>query len=395
MNLIRQLLDKKIPAHDGCHWPLLFSLIILSFPVCAEDNNDKDKSAELESVRSQIKSVQTDIDSAKTEFDRLQQELQRTEQTGSDLSLKIRELQVQIDKRHERLEELNAVIDEHRRSLKKEQQELGQQIRAAYMSGRNDYLKLILNQEDPARMGRMLAYYDYFNRQRINSINQVREKVDIITSLQNSIIDETNSMEQLKDRQIGRNEELQESRQSRNEILAQMQQEIDEKGLQLKSLQEHESKLAKLFENLNQMQPSSNIFDKDSPFGSLKGKLDWPLKGSLLNTFGSSRKGETLKWQGVRISTSSGAEVTAIYNGIVIFADWFRNLGQLIIIDHGNGYMSLYGYNSNLLKKTGDQVLSGETIAYAGDTGGQSSPSLYFEIRHNGKPLNPVQWCKR
>lgn len=393
MNLIRPLPDK--PASYVSLATLVLPLLLYSLSLNAEDNKIDDKSVELETVRSQIKSVKTDLDSARTEYDRLQQELQNSEQDISQLGNKIRQLQQEIDKRHKRLEQLNIVVEEHQRALDREKQLLGQQVRAAYISGRSDYLKLILNQEDPTKVGRMLAYYDYFNRQRIASIEEVRKKVDQITSLQNSIEDETRSLEQLKEQQISRSQQLEKSRESRSQIMAQIQTEIEDKGIQLKTLEDHESKLTALVNKIYTKNTESSIFDKESPFSSLKGKLEWPIKGKLLNRFGGLRKGASLKWQGVRISADQGEQVTAISNGIVVFADWFRNLGQLIIIDHGDGYMSLYGYNSNLLKKAGDQVLSGETIAYAGDTGGQSSPALYFEIRYRGKPLNPVLWCKR
>ena len=136
-------------------------------------------------------------------------------------------------------------------------------------------------------------------------------------------------------------------------------------------------------------------FEEITPFNQLRGKLNWPVKGDLKNRFGSLRKGGKLRWQGVRIAADSGNDVEAVSPGRVIFADWFRNMGLLIIIDHGNGFMSLYGHNERLLKKAGDWVSAREVIAKVGDTGGQQEPNLYFEIRRGGNPVNPALWCSR
>ena len=137
------------------------------------------------------------------------------------------------------------------------------------------------------------------------------------------------------------------------------------------------------------------MYEDMPPFGSLKGQLKWPVAGRLLERFGSQKKGGNLKWQGVLIDAESGTRVNAVGAGKVVFADWFRNLGLLIIIDHGDGYMSLYGHNQNLLKNTGDWVMPGETIATVGDSGGQTDTALYFEIRQGAEPLNPSLWCKK
>ena len=137
------------------------------------------------------------------------------------------------------------------------------------------------------------------------------------------------------------------------------------------------------------------MFEDMPPFNSLKGRLTWPVRGKLLKRYGAKKKGGDLKWQGVLIDAEAGTNVVSISTGKIVFADWFRNLGLLIIIDHGDGFMSLYGHNQNLLKNTGDWVLAGETIATVGDSGGQRDTALYFEIRKGAEPLNPSLWCKR
>ena len=376
----------------------ILSAVMLNpcIPVAAED--DKDKQQELESVNKQIQDVKSDLDEARTESEKLQEELKQTEIAAGREALRIKGLEEQISKKNSRLGELGTVINKQEKALDLERTELARQIRAAYMAGRSDYLKLLLNQEDPARVGRVLAYYDYYNRARTRSIHSIQEKLDLIAELRGNIESETAALEQLKQRQLARQSELEQHRESRSEILQKLVIDIDRKGDQLKSLQEQKQKLTALLEELDKqgrLQDTPGFYQDLTPFETLKGKLDWPVNGTLLNRYGSRRKGESLKWQGVRISGRPGDEVQAVHGGKVIFADWFRNLGLLVILDHGNGYMSLYGYNQSLLKKPGDWVLAGETIAYVGDSGGQSVPGVYFEIRHNGKPVNPALWCSR
>ncbi len=175
--------------------------------------------------------------------------------------------------------------------------------------------------------------------------------------------------------------------------------QLEEQGLELQALQQQEQETKILLEKLSEKQARENlgitaVFEDIPPFSSLKGKLDWPVEGKLVTRFGSYKRGEKLKWHGVIIDAKIGVEVQAVSGGQVVFADWFRNLGLLIIIDHGDSYMSLYGYNQSLLKNTGDWVLPGEVIALAGDSGGQLRSGVYFEIRNNGSPVNPAKWCR-
>ena len=387
----------KIPAPN--RFIQFFCLVIAfccSFSIRAADNAAAIQTNDLESVRSQIEEVKSNIDLAKSASDDLQEELRLTEIAIGKQSLNLRDLEEHIQKRYDRLDQLNKIIAEHEQSLASEQQYLAGQIRSAYINGRSDYLKLLLNQEDPAKVGRVLAYYDYYIKARTRSINSIRDKVRLVNELRASLESETGSLEQLKQRQLVKKEELLSYRESRNSILERLQDDIKSKGQELESLKEHEHKLAMLLDRLDNTRDSTVVFDDTTPFSTLKGNLEWPVSGKLQVTFGSlRRKGTSLRWQGVKIAASAGEEVHAVHNGKIIFADWFRNLGLLVIIDHGDGYMSLYGYNQDLLKKTGDWVLAGEPIAHVGDSGGQITPGVYFEIRHQGKPLNPTLWCRK
>lgn len=384
----------------GIHHIKWFTLLLIAFISCvvpnvaAADKTGNDREAELENLRERIKDVETGLDKARDRSDRLQNELRDNEIAAGELALRIKELDEAIANKLDRIDEINHVIAKHENSLSAERQQLARQIRSAYMAGRSDYIKLLLNQEDPARVGRVLAYHDYYNRARTETIRTISDKVNLVNELKNTLQKELAALETLKERQLERSINLAESREYRESILAELQEYITTQGDELKVLRENEQQLSQLLNELDQREDSILFFEDIPPFDTLKGALVWPVEGKLLNSFGSSR-GKNLEWKGVRIGTDIGREVRAVHTGKVVFAGWFRNLGLLIILDHGDEYMSLYGYNQTLLKKPGDWVLAGETIALSGDSGGQHTAGVYFEIRHQGKPLNPAIWCRR
>ncbi len=373
---------------------LLLALGFAVFATEAEQTKEATES-ELESLRSKIKDVENRIQGAKSETDKLRKELRDNEITTAETLTRLHDTELQIARKKTELQELQFEQLEHQQTLQGEKQELVNQIRAAYQIGRNDYIKLILNQEDPARVGRALAYYDYHNRARTERINQVKATLQQIDSISTAIEAETSQLESLRQQQETKLSDFHRYRASRRDIIARLQTYIEEQDVELHTLQENERELGKLLSGLKQEKAVTiEMFEDMPPFNTLKGKLQWPVTGKLLKRFGNNKKGGNLKWQGVLIDAESGTDVKAVSTGKVVFADWFRNLGLLIIIDHGEGYMSLYGHNQNLIKNTGDWVLEGEKIATVGDSGGQSDTALYFEIRKGAEPLNPARWCK-
>ena len=362
----------------------------------AADEANSAKATELEDIRTRIKDVETRIKSAQDETDKLQQELRYNEVTTAETLTRLHNIEANISKKNAELEELLFEQAEHDAALKKEKEKLTYQIRSAYQIGRNDYIKLILNQEDPALVGRALAYYDYHNRARSERINQVKQTLINLEKIQTTIKDESAQLKELKSKHESKLSDFHQFRATRRDISTRLQKYIAEQGVELQTLQENERELGVLFQGLKKEKAVTiEIFEDMPPFNTLKGKLIWPVKGKLLKRYGAKKKGGDLKWQGVLIDAETGTNVTSISTGKIVFADWFRNLGLLIIIDHGDGFMSLYGHNQNLLKNTGDWVLAGETIATVGDSGGQNDTALYFEIRKGAKPLNPSHWCKR
>jgi septal ring factor EnvC (AmiA/AmiB activator) len=375
---------------------LLCQLLLLITPwnQTLSETDTADKAAELESVRTRIKAIESRIMTARNDVDSLYRELQESEKTAAEVSRRLRQIEQQISDRVARLASLNQEQADTAKILKNERQYLAQQIRAAYKMGRNDYIKLLLNQEDPELMGRMLGYYDYYNRSRAVRISEIRNTLDELAKLELAIEDETHQLERLRTEQLVRLNEFTHARSARNNTLSKLEAFIDEQGKHLQILQQDELELASLINKLHDEKSVVQLYEDLTPFNSLQGKLKWPVKGAISGRFGELRKEGKLKRQGVTISAENGADVRAISPGKVIFADWFRNLGLLIILDHGDGYMSLYGHNGRLLKKAGDWVPENEIIGKVGDTGGQASTGLYFEIRQGGNPVNPGLWCK-
>ena len=366
----------------------------LTHNVIAEEDS-AEKAVELKTLRTRIKDVESNIQAARNQSDQLYKELQRIETAASDASQKLTAIDNDIDKSVKSLAELNVRKTSMQTSLAEEREYLAQQIRAAYKIGKNDYLKLLLNQENPAFVGRMLAYYDYFNEARTIRINHVKEKLAGIAALEKQIQSEKESLDGLREKQLANLEEYTQHRLSRKKVIARLENFIQEQDRQLQTLQQNEQELAELVNRLKKEESVVTNFEEITPFNLLKGKLTWPVKGILKSRFGALRKGGKLRWQGVSIAADNGNDVEAISPGRVIFADWFRNMGLLIIVDHGNGFMSLYGHNERLLKKVGDWVSAREVIAKVGDTGGQQIPNLYFEIRQAGNPKDPGLWCSK
>lgn len=372
---------------------IIWIFLLLNSQVLLAENTEK-KSAQLDSVRHRIEDIKANMGKARLETNTLQAELKKNETSVGSITLNLREIEKQLKQRNEHLKYLNSKKIFHENKLSEQKKALTQQIRAAYMMGKNDYMKLLLNQEDPAKVARILAYYDYHNRARGQQIKSVTDEIEAITQLENNINRENNALLILKQKQLVKNKEVNKSREEREKILSKLLKEIEKQGLELEGLQQQEKEIKSLLEKLSEDRGGMAVFEDIPPFKNLKGKLDWPVKGKLFTRFGSRKQGGQLKWQGVVIDAKSGLDVHAISGGQIVFADWFRNLGLLIIIDHGDGYMSLYGYNQSLLKKTGDWILPGEVIALTGDSGGQLRSGVYFEIRDNGTPVNPSKWCK-
>jgi septal ring factor EnvC (AmiA/AmiB activator) len=260
------------------------------------------------------------------------------------------------------------------------------------MIGREEPLKLLLNQKDPARAGRMFIYYSYFGRARADQIRTIEEDVSRLEQLDGELASEDSKLAGLEKQQRVQLSDLEQARAQRTQVLASLEVESHSRAQNLERLRNQQAGLEKLLRELRRAMEKFPV-DSNDVFAHLRGKLAWPVNGHVVAHFGESRAGG-VKWDGVLVATERGAPVRAVYHGRVIYADWLPGLGLLEIVDHGDGYMSLYGHNERLYKAVGERVTAGDTIASAGDSGGSNRPELYFEIRKAGKPVDPRPWFK-
>lgn len=352
------------------------------------------KERELEQVREQISRLKKSMDQRAAERDRITGELQAAEVEISERRLRLKELQRQRDFSRRKKAELDARLDETAAELAAETSQLEAQVRAAYTSGKQERIKLLLNQRDPAMLGRMTAYYGYLSEFRGDNIAQVNDHIRELNDLREQVAGEESRLAALAREQDEELQELGEAQDKRRTLLAAIKSKIEQDGSEIERLVAQEQDLARLIAELTSILSDYPITSEE-PFTSMKGRLTWPIAGTLLHDFGQPRGGGRLKWNGVVLAADRGREIRAVYHGRVIFADWLAGMGLLVIVDHGEGYMSLYGYNETTLKIAGDWVAPGDVIATVGDSGGQSQAALYFEIRQGTRPLDPGDWVSK
>lgn len=371
----------------------LLALGLAATPSLAQRADRAQTEAELSRIRSEIDKIRAQVSRDAAERDRLTRELRSAEQSVAGARDRLRELQRQRNDSRKRRDEIEAQGRARERELADERNALSGQLRAAYMIGREEPLKLLLNQRDPARAGRMFAYYGYFGRARAGQIARIREHIATLAELQAQLEAEEQRYATLEQQQKDELQVLEAARSERGAVLAKVQQESRSRVASLERLRKEQAALERL---LRELRRAVERFPSDSrdPFAKLRGKLTWPVAGRVAARYGETRAGG-LKWEGMLLTAERGAAVRSIYHGRVIYADWLAGLGLLVIVDHGGGYMSLYGHNDALFRKVGERVTAGDSIAAVGDSGGRPRPELYFEIRRNARPLDPRPWFQK
>ena len=370
-------------------WPLLAALLVcMAAPTPAADSAAKRQ--ELLQLRAHIQTLRTELVGAHKTQGELQNSLKTSEQTIGRINQRLRKLDAEVQQHTARLAELQRDKEHLAADMTAHRHALTAQVRAAYLMGRQDHLKTLLNQQDPARLGRALLYYNYFNRARAERIAQASAGLEQLTATTQAIEQQRTHLAGLRVEQQQEKETLDDGQQTRELILARLNADIHRKDTQLARLLADERALDVLLKRLPRAADKSGYF----PFAALKGKLPWPAKGSAIAPFGSRRLDDRAHWQGVLIEGRAGDEVRAVAPGRVVFAEWLRGFGLITIIDHGNGYMTLYGHNQAMYKGVGDRVEAGEVIAAMGASGGNERPGVYFEIREQGVPRDPLAWCR-
>ena len=367
------------------------AVVLFHQPVMAADTNQNTQQNKLQELTGEIKQLSSAIRMEKKTRKSILKDLADTEKKIGRLGRHIHRLQAKIATLDRELVALDKDKKIQQQMLDREKSQLRSLVMSAYATGRQERIKLFLNQQDPVLMNRIMTYYDYFNRERIERIESARALLDDIRNTEETISIKKLALDSSYAEKNAQLEQIQQAKQARAELLAKLDADIDAKTRSLSQLKEDAASLRKLLDNI-QLQKIQQ--KREQKFSSLKGKLNWPAKGFLSKFFGSDKVGG-VKWDGVFITAPEGREVRAVHHGKVAYADWLRGYGLLVIIDHGEGYMSLYGHNQTLFKEAGDWVDAGESIALVGNSGGQKNPGLYFSIRSKGKPSNPKKWCRK
>ena len=353
-----------------------------------------DKRRELQDLQERIGALEETLVQTRGQRDSLLRELEELERRVGRISRALRDLARDLLDRTQAMDRLQqeralreGKLESHRAALKR-------QLRAAFVMGRQERLKLLLSQEQPGLLSRMMAYHEYVSLARAGHIREIGARLEELRAVQAAVAEERSQLQRLHAERMAEQEQLDATRSQREELVAELDRVLQEKDASLASLKRDAAALEELIERLER--DASAVGDQGrEPIARRKGQLAWPVAGRLSVRFGSARASGGLEWDGVVINAAPGTEVKAIHRGRVAFADWLRGFGLLIILDHGEGYMSLYGFNQALLKETGEWVEESDTIALVGDSGGRNHSSLYFGIRHRGRPNNPRNWCRQ
>jgi septal ring factor EnvC (AmiA/AmiB activator) len=376
---------------------LLILLALTTSPVvpglAADSGQAAIQEGRLQQLRSRIGDLKHELGSMRGKKDEVDTELEKAEREIGAVASALRQLDRKIAQSRTRLDELGKERQERRQKLQAMQAIMARDLRSAYMLGQQQQVKLFLNQDDPAAIARLMAYYGYFSRARADRIRGIKSALDELTLVEQEISEQKSDFEKLKAEQIAESGRLEQMQSQRKEVLARLQEQLRQKSTELDALQRDEQNLQQLVESLRKalrdIPPATAQYRSLSP---LKGKLVWPVEGRIGMPFGALQADGKLRSRGVLVSAAAGADVHAIARGRVVFSDWLRGFGLLLILDHGKGYMSLYGYNRSLYKEVGDKVEAGEVIAAVGDSGGRERSGLYLELRKDGRPFDPVSW---
>ena len=373
---------------------ILLILCLISPGLQAESPSSTDYQVKLEEIRKKITSVLNRLNETENKRSNVRSQMQKLERKIAKTSKSLRQTQLKHNKSTKKLASLKKELSQLKRQLHKQRSLLSDQIRSAHAMGQQAQVKMLLNQQQPDEMGRTMVYYDYLNQARTEEITSYLESIKRKEQLEVSISNTTAELKSLVDKKLDQKTQLSRQRNNRKRLLAQLNRDINSQQDTLSELEGSRNRIEQLLMSLGDLLadiPTAPAAEQ--PFGQLQGKLPWPVKGGFKAKFGTSRNQGDLTWNGVVISAPYGTPVRAVSQGRVAFADWLQGYGFITIVDHNDGYMSLYGYNQALYKQAGDWIESGETIATVGDSGGQASSGLYFEIRKQGKPVNPNKWC--
>ncbi len=365
--------------------------VALSAPAADKATSER----KLRSVLQKIEKVKQAIEVKEDSKSQYIRQLKTIERDIGEVNRQIRKTAKQISAKKSELGKLRKTRLEHQQRLVREHENLAGQVYTAFTLGRQEKVKLLFSQQSAQTLQRNLVYYQYFSEARVALIESVEGSITRIVETEAQIKEARTALESDQQRLGQQKAGLDKDLAKRRTIIGSLDSQLKKQGGQLARLEDEAAQLQQLIDSIEELllpAPEEDIPRKD--FVDLRGKLAWPVEGKLRRLYGKRKPRSDLKWQGVRIDAPSGRHVRAVSHGRIAFADWLRGFGNLIIVDHGNGYLSLYGHNESLFKSAGEWVEAGDVISSVGSSGGQAKPGLYFEIRKRGKPQNPTRWCK-
>ncbi|WP_371193625.1 murein hydrolase activator EnvC [Glaciecola sp. SC05] len=368
--------------------------ICLLFTAAAQDQR-----SDLENIQSLIEQTKEQLEEKLEDSDRLQQELKLAELQIAEAATMLNQTDRSLSSTRREIGKLVKEKAQIQTKMLEQQKYLSNQIKSAYMAGNYDFAKMIFNQDDAGKFERILTYYQYLNNARLDQITQFRELITSFENIQAQLSEKENRQIVLIAQQRNQAENLRNRQQSRLITLKNLDAEIKSDQARVAQLSQQEQSLMRAIEQAEiAARSAAQRGDKSTiellGLSALKGRLIVPTSGGIDRLFGKRRQGQ-VRWQGIVINSPSGTPVNSVADGKVLYADWLKGFGLVTIVDHGDGYMTVYGRNQALLKNVGDVVMAGDTISLVGNSGGQAQPGLYFEIRHKGKALNPSLWLVR
>lgn len=371
----------------------LACLVLLGcWSAAAVPANLAENQAQLEQLQRRIKNLQRDLRAELSQRDTLRAQLEQGERKIAALQHELGRTRSKLRTRNRDLQALRRRTAVQRQNLARNRDRLVTLVRANYMSGRHEPLKLLLNQRDPGAVGRMFTYYEYIADARRAQLARITADIDALARSESEVVAAQRELRGLAAAQSEQRDRLQAQRKKRHALLAKLDSQIAGDDEKLRRLRADAERLRTLLQRLQR--ELADIPAGSSGFAAMRGRLALPVQAPIKARYGQPRSVPGTYWRGLFFHAKTGTPVRAIYHGRVVYADWLRGFGLLLIIDHGQGYMSLYSHNQEVLKGVGSTVSAGETVALVGDSGGLAQSGLYFELRHNGSPDDPLRWCK-
>jgi septal ring factor EnvC (AmiA/AmiB activator) len=389
---------------------MLLLMAFLLLPASALAGRAEASKEALDQLQSRIETLKKELDSTEEAHSEAADALKQSEQAISEANRQLHELLLRQRENSNTLQSLALEKSGLEQTIRQQQELLGKQLYQQYLDGHQGYTQIILSQRDPAAIARELHYLGYVSRARYQLIESLKTNLGHVAQLNEETASTLREIAALKTEQEQQRKELQAKKTERRNVMQKLAKQIKSQRGEISKLKRDEKRLSQLVERLsrivldtpkrsrdtdktrrNEALPTAALAGLD--FEALKGRLHLPVRGNVTNRFGTTREDSGISWKGLFIKAGEGEEVKSVASGRVVFADWLRGFGNLMIIDHGDGYMSLYGNNQTLLKKVGEEVTAGDAIAAVGSSGGNADPGLYFELRHQSKPFDPLAWC--